>query len=179
MKQKFSPDGVIEIRVSKIDQLFNTLDPSPFHARDLDNDAEEYIIAWAREFPQTARIRIVIHVTDSGSTPVDVEALAEALTNYFRYRATMIKADLKEIFRLGWRYLSVGFPILLICLSASMVLEAELGRSPPSRFVEESLIIVGWVANWKPIETFLYEWWPVWRRLKLYRRLESAVVEVA
>jgi hypothetical protein len=34
------------------------------------------------------------------------------------------------------------------------------------------------VANWKPIEIFLYDWWPLLRRRNLYRRLSEASVEV-
>jgi len=49
---------------------------------------------------------------------------------------------------------------------------------PLARAFEESLIIVGWVANWKPIETFLYDWWPLRRRRDLYRRLQNAAVEI-
>ena len=44
--------------------------------------------------------------------------------------------------------------------------------------VEESLIIVGWVANWRPIEIYLYDWWPIVRRIRLYRRIAAAHVRV-
>jgi hypothetical protein len=53
-----------------------------------------------------------------------------------------------------------------------------LGAGTVSRFFEEGLIILGWVANWKPIQTFLYDWWPVARRRDLYRRLARARVEL-
>jgi hypothetical protein len=43
-----------------------------------------------------------------------------------------------------------------------------------ARIGEESLIIVGWVANWRPIEIYLYEWWPIRRRMRLYRRIAAA-----
>jgi len=33
-------------------QLFSSLDPSPFHDRDLDRDAEDYIIGSAEEAPR-------------------------------------------------------------------------------------------------------------------------------
>jgi hypothetical protein len=38
------PEAAIEIRLSRPQQLFNSLDPSPFHERDLDEDAEAYIV---------------------------------------------------------------------------------------------------------------------------------------
>jgi hypothetical protein len=42
--------------------------------------------------------------------------------------------------------------------------------------VEESSIIFGWVAIWRPAEIFLYGWLPHVRRRALFRRLADAVV---
>ena len=41
-------ENAIEIRIDDISQLFHTLDPFPFRERDLDKDAEEFIVSWAR-----------------------------------------------------------------------------------------------------------------------------------
>jgi hypothetical protein len=68
--------------------------------------------------------------------------------------------------------------VLAICVLISRTATAVLGSGNVSRFAEESLIILGWVANWKPIEIFLYDWWPLARRRDLYRRLAAARVEV-
>jgi hypothetical protein len=38
-------EAKIEINLNRLAQLFNSFDPSPFHERDLDQEAEEYIIA--------------------------------------------------------------------------------------------------------------------------------------
>ena len=35
---------LIEIRLSNLVQFFNSLDPSPFRDKDLDDDAERYIV---------------------------------------------------------------------------------------------------------------------------------------
>ena len=48
------PNNRIEVRLRDLGQLFNTMDPSPFHEKDLDHDAEEFIESWAREFPADA-----------------------------------------------------------------------------------------------------------------------------
>jgi hypothetical protein len=34
-------------------------------------------------------------------------------------------------------------------------------ETPFKRLVEESFLILGWVANWRPLEIFLYDWWPL------------------
>jgi hypothetical protein len=56
--------GSIEIRISEIAQLFNSLDPFPFRERDLDVAAEEFIVSWARELPTDQPIRIVVHLPE-------------------------------------------------------------------------------------------------------------------
>jgi hypothetical protein len=72
----------------------------------------------------------------------------------------------------------IGVAVLAVCLLAWQAIAGELGNTELARFVEESLIIVGWVANWRPIEIFLYEWWPLARRRNLYRRLAEARVDL-
>ncbi len=34
-------------------------------------------------------------------------------------------------------------------------------------------------ANWKPLEIFLYNWWPLTRRRDLYRRLARAEISIS
>ena len=55
---------------------------------------------------------------------------------------------------------------------------AALRPTPLSYLVQQSLTIFGWVANWRPIEIFLYDWLPIVRRRKLFRRLSQAQVEL-
>ena len=52
----------IEINLNRLSQLFNSLDPSPFHERDLDQDAEDYIVGSAEEAPRQHPLRLVIHL---------------------------------------------------------------------------------------------------------------------
>ena len=37
--------GRIELRLRRIEQLFDSFDPAPFHEKDLDRDAEEFIVS--------------------------------------------------------------------------------------------------------------------------------------
>ena len=38
---------------------------------------------------------------------------------------------------------------------------------------DKALLIVGWVANWRPLEVFLYDWRPLRLRQKLYDALSQ------
>jgi hypothetical protein len=178
MARTTAGEGVIEVRIRELAQIFNSLDPSPFHERDLDDDAEAYIVAWARELPANAPLRIVVHLPEAEAQKARERGLATSLANYFGERALMQERELRELFRNGRRYLSIGIPVLVACLMASQLVRAWLGAGPVARALEESLIILGWVANWKPIETFLYDWWPASRLRALYRRLGDADVEI-
>ena len=55
----------IEVRVDDIAQLFDTLDPYPFPERDLNRNAEDYIVGWARELSSRQPITITIHHPDT------------------------------------------------------------------------------------------------------------------
>ena len=89
----------------------------------------------------------------------------------------MTGLELKELFRIGRRSLAIGATVLVISIIASQMVAANV-QPPLGKVIEESLLIFAWVANWRPIEIFLYEWWPIARRRDLYRRLAAAKVEL-
>jgi len=177
MRLSTAPNA-IQIRVDDVSQLFNTLDPFPFRDRDLDKDAEEFIVGWARELAKHHPLQIVIHVPDVTRQKVTVDQVTEALHRYFDYRTGNLSLELKGLFRVGRLSLFIGLTVLGICLLLSRFVSQVFGEGEVDRYLNEGLIILGWVANWKPIEIFLYEWWPLAQRRNLYRRLSEARVEV-
>lgn len=64
-------EELIELRVDDIAQLFHTLDPFPFREKDLDREAEEYIVGWARELPGNQPIKIIIQFPENRSSDED------------------------------------------------------------------------------------------------------------
>jgi hypothetical protein len=170
--------ATIEIRLETIEQLFHSLDPFPFHKKDLDRDAEEFIVGWARELPARQPIRIVIYLPAAEAEKPEAKIIPGAVTGYFSSRSVASGRDLKDLFRIGRRALMVGLTVLAICVLLAQAAASNLPARPFGQLIEESLIILGWVANWKPIEVFLYDWWPIVRQRNLYRRLAAAGIEV-
>ena len=156
-------------------QLFDSLDPSPFNEKDLDKDAEEFIVSWARELPSDVPLKIVVHLPKEQLALPEAKEIRPAITRFFSYRAQVTGLELKELFRIGRRSLAIGVTVLVISIIASQMVAANV-QLPLGKIIEESLLIFAWVANWRPIEIFLYEWWPIARRRDLYRRLASAKV---
>jgi hypothetical protein len=168
----------IAIRVRSLAQLFNSIDPSPFRERDIDADVEQFIYEWVRELPPTATFSLVVHLPAEEAARPEAAIVAEAFRNYFAHRAQTIDLELRELFRVGRRSLAIGVLVLAACLSASQLLAPLIPNATAAWVVQESLIIVGWVANWRPIEIYLYDWWPIRRRRRLHARIAAAPVTV-
>ena len=148
--------NTIEIRIEKIAQLFHSLDPFPYREKDLDNDVEEFIVGWARELPPDKPLRIIVHLPETEASTPEAHELGAAFAQYFGYRARVIGLDLNELFRVGRRAMAIGFTVLSFSVITGQTV-VNLAPGPIGRVIEESLLIFGWVANWRPIEIFLYD----------------------
>lgn len=168
----------IELRVREVGQLFHSLDPLPFRERDLDSAVEEYVVGWARELPASRPIEVVVHLPAAEAEREEARHIADAMRNYFAYRAEVVGWDLKELFRIGRVSFLIGLGVLAACVVAGKLVGSLLGAGYLGQFFDEGLIILGWVANWRPAQIFLYDWWPLARRRRLYSRLAQAAIEL-
>jgi hypothetical protein len=169
------PAAAIEIRLSRPHQLFNSLDPSPFRERDLDQAAEEYIVESADEYPLPRPLALIIHLPPDQAS--DRPDLAEAIHNYFTYRLDEAERRLRFYFRDGRISLGVGVMFLLACIGLRQLVLA-LGQGLMAQIADEGLYIVGWVAMWRPLEIFLYDWRPLRHRARLYAKLARIPIVV-
>jgi len=170
--------GTIEIRIAELAQLFNSLDPSPFRERDLDSDAEEHIVSWARELPSDQGLRLRIHLPAPEAAKARERRVGEAIGNYFTHRGDTIEREMQAALRTGWRFLALGLSLLAVCMTSGFLVRRFLLPEPYGAFVAEGLTILGWVANWRPIEILLYDRLETRRRLRLYRSLAAAEIVV-
>lgn len=168
----------IELKIREIGQLFQSLDPLPFRERDLDAAVEEYVVAWAREQGGGAPIRILVHLPPEEAGRNEAGHIGDAIRNYFAYRAEVARWELKELFRVGRASLVIGLTVLALCVVLGAEISSQVGEGYAGRFFGEGLIILGWVANWRPIQIFLYDWWPLARRRGLYERLARAAIDL-
>jgi hypothetical protein len=173
-------ETTIEISLGKLQQLFNSLDPSPFHDRDLDHDAGEYIVGRAEEVPLHRPVNLVIHLPQDQLAGADPPSLERAIHNYFAYQQEQSRPRLRLIFHDGRIALAVGIAFLFACILIRKVAQS-LGSGTASEIMSEGMLIAGWVAMWRPLDTFLYDWWPIRRRGEILGKLAkmSVVVRVA
>jgi hypothetical protein len=166
----------IELKVRNINALFNSLDPAPFREKDLDAAAEAFIVGWAEEYPVDTRLSLRIHVQEAPNEDA-TGMVREAVHNYFAYRGGIVKMELRQLMKQGRVSLLIGIAFLTTCLFVKAYLLPHPG-GPVMDVLRESLAIAGWVAMWQPMQIYLYGWWPLRRRGRLYANLGRMPVEV-
>lgn len=171
--------GVIAVHLVELNQLFNSIDPSPFHERDLDRDAEKFIVDWAKEFPAEKPLALLVHLDKPGLTPDVGDTVRDAVHTFFRSRSEQTRKRLGRLFRIGRTSLLIGLLFLAACLIGGDWIVRLLPASRLAGIVRESLVIGGWVAMWRPLEIFLYDWWPILNERRLYDRLSRMAVRIA
>lgn len=168
--------GRIEVRIRDVRQLFESMDPTPFPGKDLDPDAAGFIVSWAREMPAHVPLSLRFHIEQPGAD--DPALITAAAARYFLAEAEASGHQLRRLLAIGRRSLVIGLAFLAACLWLAESLDRLDELTGVLLVLRESLLIGGWVALWRPLEIFLYDWWPLRADGRLYRRLAAAPVEV-
>ena len=170
--------AVIEIHVGELKQLFNSIDPSPFRDKDLDPGAEEFIVGWAKDLPREAALALVVDLDRPAGLPDEAAVLRDAIHEFFRQRAESYRRRLRELFRHGRTSLLIGLTVLAGAIALGDFLANLLKTGRIGEILRESLTIGGWVSMWRPLEVFLYDWWPIRNEARLSDRLAAMPVRV-
>jgi hypothetical protein len=169
---------VIEVHVAELKQLFNAIDPSPFREKDLDANAEEFIVGWARDAPRDAPLALLVYLDRPAGLAEESAVLRDAVHEFFGQRAQRARQRLRQVFRVGRTSLIIGLAFLSVSLLVGHFASSMLGDGLGA-LLRESLLIGGWVAMWRPMEIFLYDWWPIRSDATLYNRLGRMPVRIA
>lgn len=171
------PTHTLDLRVRELVQLFNSLDPTPFLNKDLDRACEAFIESWAMSLPHDSHLHLTIHVEQLDPAQGASDLVADAIHNYYGYKIGLVRGELRQLLRHGRLSLAIGVGFVSACL---LLAEAVISfvPQPAARIAHESLTIIGWVAMWRPVQVFLYDWWPLRGRIKVLENLRFARVSV-
>ncbi|MDF2119489.1 hypothetical protein PY365_28380 [Roseiarcaceae bacterium H3SJ34-1] len=177
-KQNSAVASHFALDVVKPEQFFS-FDPSPFHEHSLRPRISEYLVSAAWDEPRSNRF--VVDLALKGQ-PASAEAVAEfqkTLTSHFEYLADIEARSFRTTMREGVISLGIGLVILTVCTTLAQYVDALPFRDGVREGLRDGLSVFGWVANWRPAELLLYDWWPIRRARNLYRRLATAEVRPA
>lgn len=167
----------IDIKLRNADQVFDGRDPAPFHERDLDEAAVEYILSAVQEIPPRAPFKMVFWIVEAKALQMPVETFVSAVRAHFTYEVEKLRRRTREHVRLGEITLGIALLALVVFLTL-----AELTKFLPDgavrQVLREGLVIIGWVVMWRPLELLLYDWWPLVRQRRLCQRVVAAEITV-
>lgn len=170
--------GQIEVHVDELRQLFNSMDPTPFRQRDLDPRAEEFIAGWASELHADLPLSLLVHVDRQAAAADEVAVLQVAVREFFKQRAAVTRRRLRQLLRVGRTSLLIGVAAVAVSIALGDLISKLVSDDQLGGVLRESLLIGGWVAMWRPLEVFLYDWWPIRAEARLFDRLSEMPVQV-
>ena len=176
--QQSSSTAAIEVHVELIDQLFNSIDPSPFHTRDMDPSADEYIVNSSKRLPKDVLLALIIHLDRPPNDEAKLGQVCRAIQTHFAAQAAATRLQLNELFGRGRISLLIGLSVLSLSLGLGEASGTWLSGDSMAQVLHQSVLIGGWVAMWRPMEIFLYDWWPIAARIRLLDRLATMQVHI-
>jgi hypothetical protein len=161
---------LIDVAADKVEDLYSDFDKSaPYIRRDLDQDLVDYLIDCARELgnePFTISFTLVNPPDDTG-----LSRIRGSINNFFLYLVEIERQKVRQMLRRSFILFCIGIAILCVSVWVNRWLGSE--RTVVAYVFSEGLIVAAWVSLWESLATFLIEWFPRLRNIKLYRRLAS------
>jgi hypothetical protein len=173
---RYRRDGdasVIDVRVHRVEQLFDNRDPAPFRERDLEPELSDYLLEAGEDLLDEPRFQVVFWVDE----PAAKEEIAQAYRAHFEDRIHHLKRRRARVRRTAQLGLLFAACSLIALLSVAQL----VGSSVPGFLgaaLREGLIVSGWVLLWRPMEMLVYDWIPVRRDRRIAARLLEAEVDV-
>jgi hypothetical protein len=165
--------ATIEIRIRSLAHLFDALDPAPLQERALDHQAASYVLARAGTYRPTEPLRLLVHLPES--LRVHAAAATDAIHEHFRRAHAQGERVFRRRLRIGGRTLAVALGVLAGSLALRSLLSDVEGTLVQG--LGEGLLILGWVAMWRPVEILLFEHWESHVDHEMLERLASIPIE--
>jgi hypothetical protein len=166
------------MKLSSVQQLFNSFDPAPFREKGLDGEAESYIIDTVKDFPSNTPFKIVIYLAEDLLRTREAQQIPEAIKGHFEYLAASQNRKFRERYNFGKYALVVGLSFLAIATIASLAIDNYSSSYPVAHIVANVLVVTGWVAMWEPVTVFLFQLWPIVKQRKVYEHISRMEVDV-
>ncbi|MFM1896105.1 MAG: hypothetical protein RLZZ385_1179 [Pseudomonadota bacterium] len=166
---------IIDVAAEGIEELYSHFDRNaPYVRRDLDPELTDYLIDCAHELERNPFV-----IRFSLKRQLDKESLtriANSMHQYFTYLSEREQRRITRMVRKSLLLLSLGLLILSLAVWVNQWVGAD--RGVVANVFAQGLTVAAWVSLWEALATFLIEWFPQRRRVKLFLRLANAPLDV-
>jgi hypothetical protein len=152
-------------------ELFHPAELDPIGGQPYAEPGLERILNRIRPRPDRP-VRATLRLPAATRTPDLETRMRSGLQRYCDHRIGQIGNDIASLRQEGLATLWRGLLFLALCMLGSQVLgEPKFLPGILARFLDEGLIIAGWVALWYPLDALLYQHWSLKRERRLYEQL--------
>ena len=172
-----SPMHDLRLDLRRLDDLFSAPESDPLAGRAEELSGLEQLANQLRPLRRApVRTRIVLPASERAP---DLESRCrDALRAVLDRRIERNRNDARSLRREGYATLWRGLVFLALCLLGSRIMgEVTLLPGFVEQFIDEGLVIAGWVALWYPLDVLLYQRWPLARERRLYESLRDMGLE--
>ena len=174
-RYEHTDDGkvVIDIAAGKIEDLYDDFDRyAPYLKKDLHQDLVDYLIDSAHEIGKDEFAIVFTLQRISEDTPVS--RVRMSISRYFLYLKELEFRKIKKMVRTSFILFAIGITILSLSIWFNETIATQ--ESVFNKVFAEGLTIAAWVSLWEALATFLINWTPHQRQIKLYERIANAPV---
>jgi len=137
-----------------------------------------YIVESFQELSSKSVSRIVLHLDQIPAGSDAAKTVETAVHDHFARQAQRFERELRSLLRRGLVSLMIGVAFLAAVFVIEEQIVRVLGQARLAPLLTQGLLIVGWVAMWRPLEIFLYDWWPIRAEARLFDRLSTMTVTI-
>jgi hypothetical protein len=143
------------IRLSSIDQLFWDFDAGPVAKRTLSGDVRWSLLDNWERVRRAHPSHLVVYAPESDRADTDEDAVREAIWSSLRKASGPLRR-IDPLSRQEKVAAWIGVAVLLICVMASTAMDKATDDLVVSG-LSQGILLVGWVALWRPAERFVVE----------------------
>jgi hypothetical protein len=143
------------IRLDSIDQLFWGFEAGPVAKRTLSGDARWYLLDEWERVRDAEPSHLTVYAPESDRADTDEDAVREAIWTSLRKSSGPL-GRIDPLSRQEKVSAWIGVAVLLACVWASTAMD-QLTDNLVVQGLSQGILLVGWVALWRPAERFVVE----------------------
>jgi hypothetical protein len=165
----------IEICLDDINHLFSAPETDYFAEKPVYYSGLDTAVIEIRKAGRRSEHRLVILLPAEKISPELHEAARRALAYYCAHKIEESRREVSLLRREGFEALQTGLVFMAVCLSVSLYVSKQIWIPELIQtFVGQGLSVVAWVSMWKPIDIFLYQWWPHWQTRFVFDKIRKS-----
>jgi hypothetical protein len=143
------------IRLDSIDQLFWDFEAGPVAEHTLSGDARWYLLDEWERVRDAEPSHLTVYAPESDRADTDEDAVREAIWTSLRKSSGPLRR-IDPLSRQEKVSAWIGVAVLLACVWASTAMD-QLTDNLVVQGLSQGILLVGWVALWRPAERFVVE----------------------